>query len=164
MQLLISDANIIIDLEEGDLIESLFCLSFDFAVPDVLFYEELEEQHSYLEQLGLQIKELSSESLEYTCLLVAQYKKPSRNDCLALALARQERCPLLTGDKELRQVADVETVIVKGTIWVVEQLIKQNLLSVNDAHEAYKKMKLAGRRLPWEKALNSLDEQIKQGF
>ena len=45
MQLLISDANIFIDLLDGDILEPLFKLPFEFLTPDILYYEELEELH-----------------------------------------------------------------------------------------------------------------------
>lgn len=47
MQLLISDANILIDLEEGELLNELFQLPYQFKVPDILFFEELEDQHAH---------------------------------------------------------------------------------------------------------------------
>ncbi len=59
MQLLISDANILIDLEEGALIEQMFQLPFQFLIPDILFEEELDEQHAYLIDYGLVLQELS---------------------------------------------------------------------------------------------------------
>lgn len=60
MQLLISDANILIDLEEGDLFDVLFQLPYRFCVPDILFAEELEAQHSHLVEMGLALRELDS--------------------------------------------------------------------------------------------------------
>ena len=65
MQLLISDANILIDLEEGQLIELMFQLPYRFSIPDILFVEELEEEHQYLPELGLQLDEVSSETMMY---------------------------------------------------------------------------------------------------
>lgn len=47
MLLFISDANILIDFEVCDLIAPLFSLNCQFCIPDVLYVEELEEQHSY---------------------------------------------------------------------------------------------------------------------
>ncbi len=38
MQLLISDANILIDMEEGGLLEAMFRWSYDYATPDSLFF------------------------------------------------------------------------------------------------------------------------------
>jgi hypothetical protein len=45
-KLLISDANVIIDMEVGGLIKQMFRLEYEFAVPDVLYEEELRENHS----------------------------------------------------------------------------------------------------------------------
>lgn len=161
MQLLISDANILIDLEEGELIEQLFQLPFKFSIPDILFEEELDEQHGYLVDLGLKLKGLSGESMLYGMELTQRYTNPSRNDCFALALAKQENCPLLTGDKALRCAAANEAVMVQGTLWVVEQLVRQQLVSIDQARSAYEKMKQAGRRLPWALAETKLAELEK---
>lgn len=93
MQLLISDANILIDMEEGGLINLFFDLPYEFCVPDVLYYEELEEQHTHLCALGLKLKELSSTSLSKVATIKAKYVRPSTNDVFALLLAKQEKCP-----------------------------------------------------------------------
>ncbi|WP_223811888.1 PIN domain-containing protein [Pseudomonas oryziphila] len=55
MQLLISDANILIDLEEGELLAQLFTLPYQFTVPDILYFDELEAQHAHLLRLGLEL-------------------------------------------------------------------------------------------------------------
>ncbi len=157
MQLLISDANILIDLEEGQILELLFHLPYQFKVPDILFEEELKAHHAHLAGLGLQIGELTAETMMDAFALIQQYGGPSRNDCFALALARQEQCPLLTGDKALRKAAESESVMVKGTLWVVEQMVQQNLLDKIEAHRAYDRMEQAGRRLPWAMARQRLD-------
>ena len=52
MLLLISDANILMDVEVGDLVAPMFSLGYQFAVPDILYYEELEEQHAHLLDMG----------------------------------------------------------------------------------------------------------------
>ena len=85
MQLLISDANILIDLEEGQLIDILFQLPYQFSIPDILFEEELEEAHQYLLQLGLRLGELNGETMMYAMTLIQSYRKTSRNDSYALA-------------------------------------------------------------------------------
>jgi hypothetical protein len=45
MRLLISDANILIDMEAGALMETLFQLPMQFGIPDLLYYEEIEPGH-----------------------------------------------------------------------------------------------------------------------
>ena len=54
MLLLISDANILMDVEVGDLVAPMFSLGYQFAVPDVLYYEELEEQHAHPPLIGVE--------------------------------------------------------------------------------------------------------------
>jgi len=51
-KLLISDANILIDVMAGGILEKIFSLDYEFAVPDVLFHEELREQHPDLPDMG----------------------------------------------------------------------------------------------------------------
>ncbi|NVK41151.1 MAG: PIN domain-containing protein [Oceanospirillaceae bacterium] len=149
-QLLISDTNVIIDLEEGGLIAELFALPYTFAVPDILFYEELDEQHCHLLDMGLILKELSEQSMGYALKLVDQYRGPSTNDCLALALAKQEGCPLITGDKRLRTAADLEDVEKLGTIWLLEQMLINEILTIAQVDVAVALMKQSGSRLPWD--------------
>lgn len=155
-QLLISDTNIIIDLEEGGLLLALFLLPYEFAVPDILFTEELEEQHGHLIDMGLAIKELNSSSMNYISELVERYSGPSTIDCAALALAAQERCPLITGDKRLRNAADQEQVEKLGLLWILEQMLIHQLVSVDKLDCSVALMRSAGSRLPWQ----DLDEML----
>ena len=53
MPLLISDANILIDMECGGLLHRMFELAHGFAVLDVLYEEELKDQHPELPGHGL---------------------------------------------------------------------------------------------------------------
>lgn len=152
MQLLISDTNIIIDLDVCELLEQMFQLPFSFAVPDVLYLEELEEQHGNLPGFGLQVLPLSSESINSAIELRAKYLDTGENDLFALTLAKQEECPLLTGDQALRIAAKEENVELKGTIWIIQQLIEHGSLNCDNASEAFDTMKANGRRLPWKKA------------
>lgn len=157
MQLLISDANILIDLEEGELLNELFQLPYQFSVPDILYFEELEAQHAHLVESGLLLGELNSGSMVYALELTARVSGPSRNDCFALALAKQENCPLLSGDQALRRTAQQEAVVVMGTIWLVEQLIHHQIITVPRARAAYARMRANARRLPWDTALHNLE-------
>ena len=168
MRLLISDANILIDMEAGALMGTLFQLPMQFGIPDLIYYEEIEPGSPGLEALGLLIMEVSGDFVRYAENLPSQYNhtlpaksgsKPSHNDYLALALAKQEGCTLLTGDANLRVVASKEQVTVMGTIGLVCAMVENQLLTVSDAFNALDKMKEGKRWLPWseaEKMLNAL--------
>lgn len=160
MLLLISDANILIDIEIGGLVAPMFSLDYQFAVPDVLFYEELEERHSYMLEMGLTARDFDEAMVERVVQLAAQYPRPGRNDLFALVLAEKETCPLLTGDKDLKAAAENETIEVRGTLWLINEMVRTGKISVHVARGAYQRMRAQGRRLPWdiaEKMLAELD-------
>lgn len=120
MLLLISDANILLDMELGDLVASMFSLEYQFIVPDVLYAEELEAQHAHLLDLGLRMMPLSARGVARVQELSRLYVKPGRNDLFTIALAEEKQCSLLTGDAALRQAAESEQIDVKGTLWLIE--------------------------------------------
>lgn len=158
MLLLISDANILMDIEEGDLLAPMFSLEYKFGVPDVLYYEELDDQHSHLLDLGLKVYKMTAESVERVQILSQAYARPGRNDLFALALAEAENCTLLTGDAALRSAAETERVEVKGTVWLILEMVSQHRITVQVAKAALNKMRANGRRLPWDVAEQMLDE------
>ncbi len=157
-QLLISDANILIDMEKGGITRQMFQFDAVFAVPNILYEEELREEHPHLLGLGLRTLELSEETVAWAEKLISRHAKTgaSINDLLALALARQEKTTLLTGDGKLRIVAAKEHITVRGTLWLVEQLIESGIMTVQQAADAYDRMKAARRRLPWDEVERQL--------
>lgn len=163
-RLLISDANIIIDMNAGGLLRPMFRFDATFAVPDALFEEELSTGHPELLRLGLKLLELREETVVYADRLVEKYRGlgASTNDLLALALAWQEKCPLLTGDGRLRIAATTEGIDMHGTLWLVEQMVKARTITVKQAEAGYDKMRRAGRRLPWAEAERQLRSFKKQ--
>lgn len=158
-KLLISDANIIIDIVAGELVEAMFSLEYEFSTPDILYVEELEEQHPEIIEAGLKPLELAPESIKQANLYFQENmtSRVSVNDCLALSLAKQENCTLLTGDSKLKQLAIVEGITVRGTLWLVEAMINNGLITAIDAESAYQKMIDDGSRLP----VNKIKSQLK---
>lgn len=158
-QLLISDANILIDMEKGGITRQMFQLDAVFAVPNTLYEEELRVEHPQLPELGLRTLELTEETVAWAVTLINRHAKTgaSTNDLLALALARQEKTTLLTGDNILRSVAVKEEIDVHGTLWLMEQMMAAGILTVQQAAAAYEGMKAARSRLPW----NEVEQQLK---
>ncbi|GAB7526939.1 DUF3368 domain-containing protein [Paraburkholderia sp. 2C] len=157
MLLLVSDTNILFDVEVSDLVVPMFSLDYQFAVPDVLFYEELQDRHAHLLDLGMQVRTLSAERVERVQELARYHARPGRNDLFALALAEAEACPLLTGDAALRQAAQAERVEVRGTVWLLGEMVRKRSITVSAAHVALDKMRRNGRRLPWDLAEQTLE-------
>ncbi len=156
MALLISDANVLIDMQSAAILELMFRLPDAFAVPNILYMEELAQQHRHLPGLGPQVLETREQFVAEAYRLGGIHKKAGLNDLLALALAKQESCPILTGDRFLREAAEIENVEVRGTLWLMERLFNHQLLDENALTSSYKKMLAGGRRLP----RRDIDEQL----
>ncbi len=146
-------------MDAGELLEAMFQLNYEFATPDILYTEELEEQHSHLTEMGLKTLSLSGESVIRVSALTQKYHTTgvSSNDLFSFALAEQETAPLLTGDQKLKQVCFEENIEVHGTLWLVDKMIGETLVTVEQVESAYKKMIDDGSRLPQ----NMINEQIK---
>lgn len=158
--LVISDANVLIDMQCGGLIAPMFRRDYRFAVPDVLYEAELREHHPGFVRLGLHRIELIPESVRYVETLAAdaRAKGVGRNDLFALALARQENSLLLTGDALMRALAQDEGREVHGTLWLVRELGRAGRIRPTRARRGYDAMHVAGRRLPWAEAARQLQE------
>jgi len=148
MALIISDANILIDFECAELTPRIFRLDLEVAVPDLLYHDELSQHHGDLPALGLQLYDMSPELIGQAYQFRIRHPKPSIYDLFALVLALARDCPLLTGDKDLRQLAALEGVEVFGTLWLMEKLFGARLISVDEMESAYETMLEAQRRLP----------------
>lgn len=150
--LLISDTNILMDVEAGGLTTALFSLAYTLAVPDILFDEELAEDFGHLVRMGLRVKELSPDVVQIAERLAQLYRNVSGNDRLALALALGEGVGLLTGDQLLKRADEREKVQVRGTIWILQEMIREKRITLAIALSALDRMRDAGRRLPWDLA------------
>ncbi len=123
MIVLVSDTSVLIDLERGGLLEPIFSLPYQFAVPDVLYRRELAgEWGDCLVGLGLRVEEVSAAGVANALRYRAARPVLSVPDSFALALARERQWTLLTGDAQLRELAVVEQVECHGVLWVVDRM------------------------------------------
>lgn len=131
MTVLVSDTSVIIDLERGELLESVFRLTVDFAVPDLLFHRELAGPlGDRLLALGLRVEELSPGEVQGATVLRRADASLSLPDTFAFALAQGRQWTLLTGDAGLRRTAEANALDVHGTLWVLDQLEAQGACSL----------------------------------
>ncbi len=157
--LLISDANILIDIDAGGVLREMFALAYEFGVPNILYEQELKLRHPEMHELGLRSIELSADSVSNVIGLLAKYRSAgvSTNDIFALVLAQQEKTTLLTGDAKLRQVCIAEDVDVHGTLWLMGEMLAAGTVDIGRARAAYEAMRRAGSRLPWQE----IEQQLK---
>ena len=74
VNVLVSDTSVLIDLERGSLLETTFGLTFQLAVPDLLYHQELAEHGGpALIELGLRVEELDGDGVT----LALRYRRGS---------------------------------------------------------------------------------------
>lgn len=123
MIVLVSDTSVIVDLERGQMLEPCFKLPFQFAVPDLLYKRELAEYGGpTLCKLGLRVEGLDKHELTAAMQTRHAHPKLSLPDAYAYTLAHSRKWTLLTGDGELRAVAERQKVESHGVLWVFDRL------------------------------------------
>jgi hypothetical protein len=85
--LCIVDANILIDLHVGGLLQELFCLPFRLAAPDVTIAELEEPDGEMLVGYGLESVELTGDQVLEVMALLPRSRSVSTNDLFSLVLA-----------------------------------------------------------------------------
>ena len=137
MKVIVSDISVLIDLERGSFLESIFSLPFDFVVPDILFERELKNYNGRaLIEFGLHVKELNSATLAFAIEYYRKYRTNlSLPDVFAYVLAKKNSWILLSGDAALRELAVEESVNCYGVLWLLDQLHDYH---VSDQKHLYK--------------------------
>lgn len=127
MSILVSDTSVLIDLERAGLLDELFLLPFEFAVPDLLYARELAgEFGERLVQCGLRIEELTADELRRATVVNRRNSRLSVPDTFAFAIAEARGWGLLTGDGTLRELAVAEQIDMHGVLWLFDQLADGN--------------------------------------
>lgn len=129
MTILVSDTSVLIDLGRGNLLDGCFKLPFEFAVPDLLYRQELEQfEGPELVAKGLRVEELTSEELTIAQTTRGIRPKLSLPDAFAYSLASKRGWTLLTGDGELRALAEAQGLPFSGALWVCDRLFDSQVI------------------------------------
>ena len=133
MKVLVSDSSILIEFSKRELLDGMFQLEFEFAVPDLLFHEELIDLGTYsrhdLLGLGLRVESLDAEGVEMAIAYQSDRPALSLVDSFALALASRQGWNLLTEDRTMRGVADSKGIVNMDALWVIDNMIEAGILS-----------------------------------
>ncbi len=150
METLVSDTSVLIDLDRGTLVEATFRLPFEFTVPDLLYERELKEHGGPdFVRLGLRIAELDGDGVSLALGYRRKRRPLSLPDSFALALAKTNAWTLLSGDRELRELAEEEEVRCHGVLWLLDQMLEQRVIDLDDLRAGLGKIAAHPRcRLP----------------
>ena len=128
MKVLVSDSSILIEFSKRELLDKMFQLEFEFAVPDLLFHEELIDLGAYSRRdllgLGLRVESLDTEGVEVAIAYQSERPALSLVDSFALALACHQGWNLLTEDRTMRSVADSKGIAHMDALWVIDNMLE----------------------------------------
>ena len=155
MGLLISDTCILIDLLNGGLLNMLCKLPYDLGVSDALLYgidddgsELIIPNSEQVLKAGFQVYSLNSSEIIEVYELNAKYCRPSLNDIFGLVVAKKNNAVLLTSDRSLRKSALKENVEVRGILWILDEMVNNNVFDKETATKSLNKILDGGSYLP----------------
>ena len=164
MRYISSDTNIWIDFIVIQCLEYPFRLGYTYCMSRDAIEDELlspKESSQQLLALGLEPVDITDEELLLAIGYRNRYIKISAYDAIALAIAKARGIILLTGDKSLRKAAQTEKVEFRGSLWILDQLIENNLVTQDeyrDALMALEKVNGSEVRLPSDEIRKRLDQ------
>ena len=135
MQVLVSDSSVLIELAKRELIDRMFRLRFSFAVPDLLFHQELidlgRDDRRDLVGMGLRVEGLEPDRVATAIAYQDRRRALSLVDCFALALAHHHGYTLLTEDRRMRAFAQDESIPHHDLMWIVDEMQQAAMLTAS---------------------------------
>lgn len=163
MKLIITDTNVFFDIIEISALPEFFALDFeicttDFVVNEILQSNQKYQVENFIRAKKLHVFNLSGEEIESIVNFKTKRFFKGITDKTVLWKSIQLRCPLLTGDKKLRKEASDWGIEVHGSIWVVSELIEQQIVTIKGGVKLYETLKKVNGSLPFEE----IDKLIKR--
>ncbi len=148
--LLISDANIFIDLEKIGLINLCTLIPHKIVTTDFVFNELYPNQQDILKRLNIRALEFSGEELAD---LIQQYNSfgqigISSPDYSLIYKAKQTSSSIVSGDKALRNFAASENIPILGIFFLLDLFLEQNFISLSDWQQKLTELQQINPRLP----------------
>lgn len=157
MEIVVSDTQILIDMDAAGLLEMVSASSMHFHTVDYV----LAELHRSPHERPLIDRMVASGALKVYSFegkqnadLYAYYGRfatktnLSITDCAVLKYARDNGYRMLTGDRKLRNHAEDEGVMVSGIIYLAERFVEEKLISGHDMAVRIQHLLNVNPRLP----------------
>ena len=159
MRIAIADANIFIDLIYIELHAKLFELDLELHTT-LYVYEELNiEQQNALSKFIKKSNLTIHTQEEFESIQKVEIRKGlSESDISILLMAAELDAILLTGDNLLRKVSTLQKIEVHGIFWLMDNFLKERLITKRKATQCLKSLMDYNKRLPQEECDKRLAE------
>lgn len=163
MNVVVTDANVLIFLSRLDLMGSFAGMDFEIHTTDFIVDEyykgrkkdkELKNIDGYIKSGRLTIHEYGYDELME---IYKQKKGLSPSDCSVFKLSSDLDAVLLTGDKTLKLFAEKSAIEVHGIIWLIDEMLEHGVIGKIEYRKKLAELKGLSRRLPVEE----IDRRLK---
>lgn len=166
MKIVITDVNVFFDLFELKILPQFFDLDWeilttDFVLNEIVYDEQIKEFEEFKRLNKLRVIKVTSD--EVALIRQFELKRPNKSfpDKTALWHAKKMQCILLTGDGALRTEAEHQKIEVHGSIWVLLQLLENEIIHVSQTIELLNDLKRLNTRLP-KNEIDKIISKLKQ--
>ena len=154
MEIIVNDTNIFIDLQSIGLLRALCDLPYDVRTVDFVVNEIKDRAQA--ESLATLVREgkikVESFNIEELAEIIEEHSTVSGNlsvpDCSVCYYARKHSATLLTGDRQLRRYAESNNVIVRGVLFIFDELVAHNIIKTGIAAQKLRELTNINVRLP----------------
>jgi len=174
MEYISSDTNVWLDFVNIDALQLPFRLPYTYLMNEDAISDEMlspEDLGKELLHLGLVSVEWTEADFYLSYELNRKYRRISIYDSTALAIAKNRKIVLLTGDKALRKAAQAEGVKVIGTIGILDELYQGRYIDQDKYKECLLRLLTlnGGKvRLPEREIISRLesvsDDEIEKSY
>jgi predicted nucleic acid-binding protein len=163
MNLIITDTNVFFDIIGIGALPEFFALDFeiyttDFVIQEILESDQQLQIESFIRSKSLNVFKFTAEELVEIKNFQTQRIFKGITDKTVLWKSHQLKCPLLTGDKKLRNEAEDLNIEVHGSIWVINELVEKQIVTAIQGIELLEKLKLINSSLP----LDEIDKLLQR--
>ncbi len=147
MKIVLSDANIFIDLYKVGLLDILIQMPFEVATTDFVYNELYVEQQEALERLQIEILSFEDVAELYDAFGQIEVRSLSIQDFSLFFVAKKNAFALMSNDKKLREYARTHGVKVVGLLYVFDEIFRSKLLDDATLREKLLKLMALNKRL-----------------
>ena len=163
--LIITDTNVFIDLIKAGALEYFMQLDYHilttgFVVNEINHPDQKATLERCLTPKRVEIIEFSGEEMLHILRFRTRRNLKRLTDKSVLFLAVQRQCPLLSGDGDLRKEAQDNGLTVFGSLWVINQLVEQQICTPQLAIALIRRLERCNPRLP-KKKMEEMVERLE---
>lgn len=153
MKVVVTDVSVFFDLYNIQVLPEFFALDLEIHTTDIVYNEILQADQKNAFEIfersnRLKILSFSSEEEKEVRDFKTTLSLHSVADKTILVKALQLQAILLTCDNKLRKEAESHSLQVRGSVWVIQQLVKKGIVDREKGASLLENLKITNNRLP----------------